>query len=141
MAADGEIVDVEGPVAVDEIVGAGLHHIAVPLGPGGLIPLHLQFQTGLILPPVIAQVGVGGQAAIHIIVAVVAQGEIAHPPQLLGQGEGQAGPQLAGAFHGDGVSVFRVKPQQGLALPVGGAGIVQGGVIIGKHKALGRQFI
>lgn len=135
----------EGGVAVDVVVHAHLHHILVPLGPqpvgarGVLLTVEVGrvvVVAGDILLPGVPQIGVGGVPAVHVLVVVVAEKLIALPAQLLGQGEVGVGAQLPGAAHGGRVAVLGVEPQQGLALPVGGAGEVQGGVVIVEHKAL-----
>ena len=143
VAADGQVVDVEGGVAVDIVVHAGLHHHGVLLGPEQLAGIaHVQpLEARAELLPVVAQVGVGGHAAVHIPVGVVAQHVVPRPFQLLGQGEVGVGLHLAGALHGDGVAVLGVQPQQGLALAVGGAGVVEGGVVVVEDKALVGQLI
>ena len=82
----------------------------------------------------------GGIAAVHILVVVIAQYIIPSASQLLSQGEVAVGTNLAGALHGDGASVFGIQAQQGLALTVGSAGKVEGGVVVVKYKPLMRHL-
>ena len=152
VAADGQVVDVEGGVAVDIVVHAGLHHHGVQLRPQELAAFaHVQaLEAGPKLMPVIAQVGMGGHTSVHIAVGVIAQYVIARPFQLLGQGEVGVEAHslavllerhLAGALHGNGTAVLGIEAQQGLALAVGGAGEVEGGVVVVEHKALMGQLV
>ena len=150
VTTDGEIVDMEGGIAVDIVVHTHLHHVLVPLGPqpvgaGGILltgeGVRVVVPAGDILLPCIAQIGVGFVATVHILIVVVAVNLVAQPAQLLGQGEVDVGAQFAGALHGDGASVFGVEAQQGLALPVGGAGEVEGGVVVVEYEALVGQLI
>ena len=119
MSADGEVVDVEGLVAIDVVVHTVFDDLGVPGGPGDLAAgggVHVQAGTELL--PGVAQVGMRDLPAIHIVVSVVAQNLIALPAQLLGQREVGVGTQRPGALHGDGVAVFGVEAQQGLTLSV-----------------------
>ena len=85
VSADGQVVDVEGLVAIDVVIYTVFDDLSVPGGPGDLAAgggVHVQAGTELF--PGVAQVGVGGLTAIHVIVSVVAQNLIALPAQLLG---------------------------------------------------------
>ena len=73
VSADGQVVDVEGLRAVDVVVHTVFDDLSVPGGPGNLAAgsgVHIQAGTELL--PGVAQVGVGGLTAIHVIVSVVA---------------------------------------------------------------------
>ena len=154
MAADSQVVDMEGLVRIDIVVHAGLDHVLIPLGPEEFAAVcHLQALEVAELPPpggslppaelmpVVAQIGVGLIPAIHVAVGVVALDQIALPAQLLGQGEIAVGLLLSCLGHGDGEVALGIQAQQVLTLAVRGAGKVERGVEIVEHKALMGQLV
>ena len=100
----------EGRLAIEIVVDAGLDHILVPLGPQQLAAFgQLQIvKAHAELSPIVAQVRMRLLPVIHIGVGVIALDQVSLPSQLLGQGEVQVGPQVPGPGQGGRIPVFRV---------------------------------
>ena len=99
MAADGQIVHMEGRLAIEIVVDAGLDHILVPLGPQQLAAFgQLQIvKAHAELSPIVAQVRMRLLPVIHIGVGVIALDQVSLPSQ-----------QVPGPGQGGRIPVFRV---------------------------------